>query len=294
MRLSVGLFFAVLITLLLATAPAFAADLNLVNNYPEEGSRSSPPINLGIKLFFDKDVSAEEFREQNEACFKLSDEEGKTVPLRVLYTDADPTYILVIAEPEDEKNGLGSDKAYRFEISPELQAADGSALETPKVITFRTRNTAMDMNINMVLMGVMFVGMLVFSTIAMRRQAKKTAAADDKQKLNPYKVAKETGKSVTEVVALEERKKQKAAKKKTQANVPHADGAGAADASENADAGRSRVKRVKGPRPIAAAGSAYRTGRKAAAEKKAREEAERRAKGTTRPKGQGGKSKKKK
>ncbi|MDR1573357.1 MAG: hypothetical protein LBS24_03505 [Clostridiales Family XIII bacterium] len=294
MRKPIGLFFTVLLTLFLSTAPSFAAGLNLVDNYPEEGSRSSPPINLGIKLFFDRDVSAKELRAQNEACFKLSDEEGKSVPLKVLYTETDPTYILVIAEPEDEKVGLGSDKEYKFEIAPEFQTIDGSALETQKIITFRTRNTDMDMKVNMVLMGVMFVGMLVFSTISMRRQMKKTASADDKQRVNPYKIAKETGKSVTEVVAQEEKKKQRSAKKNASANAALAGKDGAAEKSESATDSLRRVKRVKGPRPIAAAGSDYRTGRKAAAEKKAREEAERRARGTTKPKGQGAKNKKKK
>ncbi|MDR2770942.1 MAG: hypothetical protein LBB57_02770 [Clostridiales Family XIII bacterium] len=292
MRKSIGVFFAVLLALFLSTAVVFAEELRLVNNYPEEGSRSSPPINLGIKLFFDRDVASEQYREQNESGFKLLDDEGKSVPLKVLYTAAEPNYILVIAEPEDVKNGLGSDREYRFEISPDLQATDGSMLETQKVITFRTRNTSMDMNINMVLMGLMFVGMLVFSALSMRRQAKKTATADDKQKVNPYKVAKETGKSVAAVVAKEEKRKQRVASRKK--TPPDAGKDGDDPAAESAFVNGRRVKRVKGPRPISAAGSSYKTGRKAAAEQKARAEAERRAKGTTKPKGQGVRNRKKK
>ncbi|MDR2355178.1 MAG: hypothetical protein LBE16_03175 [Clostridiales Family XIII bacterium] len=293
MRKSVGVFCTVLLALFLSTVPCFAESLRLVENYPAEGSRSSPPINLGIKLFFDRDVSAEAYRDRNKDCFKLLDDTGRSVPLDVLYTESDPTYILVIAKPEDDKNGLGSDREYRFEISPELQAADDSVLETPKVITFRTRNTSMDMNINMVLMGVMFVGMLVFSAISMRKQAKKAAAVTDKQKVNPYKVAKETGKSVEAVVAKEEKRKQQTAKRKARTNPSASDKDKAAKEAENETAGGRRVKRVKGPRPIAAAGGRYRTGRKAAAEKRAREEAARRARGTTKPKGQGARSKKK-
>jgi hypothetical protein len=300
MKKTCGVFFAVLLALVLSTTPCFAAGLHLVENHPAEGSRSSPPINLGIKLFFDGDVSSTEaLRKQNESCFKLSDDEGKSVPLKVLYTEADPNYILVIAEPKDEKNGLGSDREYRFEISPELMATDDSTLEEPKVITFRTRNTSMDTTLSMVLMGVMFAVMMVFSAISMRRQAKKAAvSSEDRQKVNPYKVAKETGKSVTEIVAKEEKKRQKAARK-TQPGASPADrgkngAAGEAAPEKEAVAAGRRVKRVKGPRPIAAAGSSYRTGRKAAAEKTAREEAARRARGTTRPKGQAARSKKKK
>jgi hypothetical protein len=280
--------FTVILTLFLATAPCFAEGLKLVNNYPEEGSKTSPPTNLGIKLFFDNNVTALELREQNESYFKLWDDEGKSVPLEILYTETDPNYILAIAEPEDAKQGLGSDREYRFEIAQELQAIDGSTLDAPEFITFRTRNTSRDMNINMALMGVMVVGMLAFSTISMRRQAKKTAASEVKdQKVNPYRVAKETGKSVSEVIAQEEKKKKKSAKKsassagKDAAKKP-------TEASASAD-GR-RVKRVKGPRPISAAGSSYKTGRKAAAEEKARKEAARLAKGTTKPKNKSTKS----
>jgi hypothetical protein len=288
MRKSGGIVFAVILVFFMSTVTCFADGLNLVNNYPEEGNKASPPANLGIKLFFDNDVAARELREQNESCFTLLDDEGKTVPLRVLYTDADPKYILVIAEPEDEKVGLGSDREYRFEIAQELQAVDGSTLDAPELITFRTRNTSMDMTINMVLMGVMVAGMLVFSTLSMRRQLKKSTASDEKQKVNPYKVAKETGKNVTDIIAQEEKKKQKNAKK----NTPK--GAAKDDAEAPAGIDRRRVKHVKEPRPIAAAGSSYRSGRKAAAEKRAREEAERLAKGTTRPKNKNVKSKKKK
>jgi hypothetical protein len=300
MKRFAGIVVTVLFTLFLSTAPCFAEGLNLISNYPEEGGHSSPPTNLGIKLFFDNNVSARELREQNKTCFKLLDDEGKSVPLEVLYKDADPNYILVIAEPEDARAGLGSDREYRFEIAQELQALDGSTLDAPEFITFRTRNTAMDTNINMALMGVMVVAMLGFSVISMRRQAKKSAASQEKaQKVNPYKVSKETGKSVTDIVAQEDKKKQKASKKGDSKDNKKTDRSGAAATSAETRAGgvgNSRVKRVKGPRPIAAAGSSYRTGRKAAAEKKAREEAARMAKGTTKPKNRGGgaKSKKKK
>jgi hypothetical protein len=286
--------FTVLLTLFLATAPCFAEGLKLVNNYPEEGSKASPPTNLGIKLFFDNNVTALALRERNEACFKLWDDEGKSVPLEILYTETDPNYILAIAEPEDTKLGLGSDREYRFEIAQELEALDGSTLDAPEFITFRTRNTDRDMGVNMALMGVMVVGMLAFSMISMRRQVKKKAASEGKdQKVNPYRVAKETGKSVSEVVAQEEKKKKKDAKKKSASASKDAAGKPTEESASESAAG-PRVKRVKGPRPIAAAGSSYKTGRKAAAEEKARREAARLAKGTTKPKNKSTKGKKKK
>jgi hypothetical protein len=137
--------------------------------------------------------------------------------------------------------------------------------------------------------------MLVFSTLSMRRQMKKNAASEGKdQKVNPYRVAKETGKSVSEVIAQEEKKKKKDAKKNASGTGKDAKDTADRPDEAPADADGRRVKRVKGPRPIAAAGSSYRTGRKAAAEENARREAARLAKGTTKPKNKSTKGKKKK
>ncbi|MDR3295752.1 MAG: hypothetical protein LBT26_08010 [Clostridiales Family XIII bacterium] len=287
-----GALLCLVLLTLLSPAAVFAAELTLVDNYPKEGSHSSPPQNLGIKLFFDRAIAdaAENIREQNENCFTMTDPDGVQVPLQVLYTEKDPQYILVVAEPEDAKIGLGSDTEYTFTISEKLLSSDGTALGAPETITFRTRNTSVDMNVNMVLMGVMFVGMLVFSSMSMRRQAKKASAAESREKMNPYKIAKETGKSVEEIIEREAKRKQKEAKRQDGAAKA---GAKPGAAQEKTAAKGRRVKRVKGPRPIAAAGSAYRTGRKAAAERRVREAAERMARGTTNPKQASRKTRKK-
>ncbi|MDR1571535.1 MAG: hypothetical protein LBS32_03320 [Clostridiales Family XIII bacterium] len=290
-KASAIMIFAALLAALLSTGVCLAEDsLKLLSNYPEEGANSSPPFNLGIKLFFDGDVADESVREANEACFRMVGEDGAEVPLKPLYTEADPTYILVVAEPKDAKEGLGSDKEYRFTISGALQSADGLTLGEDETITFRTRNTSTDMTLSMVMMGIMVAGMLVFTTLSVRRQARKAAENDAKAKVNPYKVAKETGKSVEAIVEKEDRRKQRLAEQKKK----QASGKGGAAAEAPAPEPGPRTKRVKRPRPISAAGSSYVSGRKAAAEKRAREEAARRAKGTTKPKGSSSKGRKRK
>jgi hypothetical protein len=267
---------------------AASPELHLLRNYPEDGSDTSFPVNLGIKLFFDGDVASERIQKVNKSCFRLLDDGGGAVPFTVLYTDTDLSYILVVAEPEDQTTGLGSDRQYSLEIDGRLQSIDGATLGEDKVIRFRTRNSSIDNGINMAMMGVMLVGMIVFSTVSMRRQAKKAVESDESGKVNPYKVAKQTGKSVEEVVEREAKKKKKAAAPDGAGAAP----AGAAPAASAAPEPGKRVKRVKGPRPASAAGSAHVEARRAAAAKREKAAAEQRAKGTTRPK-KGGAGRKK-
>ncbi|MDR1136256.1 MAG: hypothetical protein LBL49_08790 [Clostridiales Family XIII bacterium] len=283
----------VLLTLILSTGVCSAASLNLLRNYPEDGSTSSYPINLGIKLFFDGDISStESLREANQSCFSLTGADGKEVPILVLFPDDNNKYILVVAEPPDKNVGLGSNLEYTLTIGEELEAKNGAVLGEAQTISFTTRDSGADMKINMAMMAVMFVGMIGFSSFTMRRQAKKANETDDKAKVNPYKVAKETGKSVTEIVEKEEKRKKKAASSKPGGAGGKPVGAASAEKDEDKYADK-RVKRVGRPHPISEGGGVYRSGRKAAAEKRAREEAERRAKGTTRPKKSTGKKKKK-
>jgi hypothetical protein len=267
--------------MLASTCTSFAEGLNLIDNYPKEGSNTSYPVNLGIKLYFDGDVASRDVRTQNEASFTLTGEDG-VVPCKVLFTDTDPNYILVIAEPADATLGLGSNKEYQLQISENLSSADGSTLGEPYVLTFKTRNSAGDQTVSMVLMGVMFVGMLLFTMISARRKLRKdNEKAESQEKVNPYKKAKESGKSVEAIVAEEERKRQKAAAKAEKERMePSTEAKLSAKTSKS---GR-RVKHVKRPHPRSEAGSTYVSGRKAAAEKRAKEAEERRRKGTTRPK----------
>ncbi|MDR0570525.1 MAG: Ig-like domain-containing protein [Clostridiales Family XIII bacterium] len=289
-KISVAALVALLM-LLASTCAGFAAGLNLTDNYPKEGSTGSYPINLGIKLYFDGDVAAAEVRENNEKCFKLEGEDGE-VPVKVMFTDADPNYILVIAEPADKVAGLGSEKKYTLTIAGELADAAGNTLEEPRELSFTTRNTKGDNTVSMVLMGVMFAAMLIFTMISTKRQIdKEKKKSGEVEKVNPYKKAKETGKRVEDIVAEEEKKKQKAAEmaaKKKESEASAKDGA-----KKGASKGGRRLKRVKRPRPISEGGGTYLTGRKAAAERRAKEAEERRRKGTTRPKGAKAKARKK-
>ncbi|MDR0423847.1 MAG: hypothetical protein LBH39_00040 [Clostridiales Family XIII bacterium] len=284
----------IMLSLFLSTSVCSAASLNLLRNYPEDGSTSSFPVNLGIKLFFDADISSTELLKRvNQTCFTLtSKDDGETVPVSVFFPDNDNKYILVVAEPEDQTAGLGSARSYTLTIDEKLRSRNGARLGEMREINFSTRDASADMKVNMAMMAVMFVGMIAFSSISMRRQMKKASEADTNAKVNPYKVAKETGKNVVDIVEQDEKRKKKAAAAKAAGQQPKSKSA-APSQKEDKYAGK-RVKRVSRPRPISEGGGTYLSGRKALAEQMAREEAERRAKGTTKPKKSGGSRKKKK
>jgi len=270
----------------------FAAGLELLDSYPKDGSDDSRPENFLVKLYFNEDVSAKEVQKQNEAAFKFTDSKGKELPIRVLYDSKKPKEIWVLVEKT-----LKPDSEYKLSISGDLQLANGDTLGEDRTINLKTRNTNTDNNVNMALMGVMMVGMIVFTSISTKRQLKKREEeerAKPETKVNPYKVAKETGKTVEDVVAKTNKEKEKARAKAEKRNKHMVQ-----SQSEAADAGKAEdekkdTKRVKGPRPISAAGSTYKTGRKAKAEKEREKAAAKAAAGTTRPKNATGKSRNKK
>lgn len=269
----------------------FAQGLELLDSYPKDGSSDSRPENLVVKLYFNEDVSKTELQEGSEDAFRFTDSNGKKLPIKILYDPKKPKEIWVLVDKT-----LESDSEYQLFISGEFTNANGNSLGEDKTITLRTRNLNTDNNVNMALMGVMIVGMVVLTSISAKRQLKKQeeeAKAENKVKVNVYKVAKETGKPVEEIVAKTEKEKAKArakaeaAKSKEKHQVK-------GKASVKTYEQIKDIKRVKEPRPISAAGSTYVTGRKAKAEKAKAEAAARAAAGTTRPKRETGKSRNKK
>ena len=142
-------------------------------------------------------------------------------------------------------------------------------------------NQGRGMMVYMVLMIGMMVAMMGVTVYQTKKEAEKQAAEMMKQKeeaFNPYKEAKQTGKSVEQVIAEHEKKSK-------------ADGGimgllSGKDKAEGEEPGRrdKNAKRdgeyycVKKPQPISAAGSTYKTGRKAKAEAEAKKrEAEKQA-----------------
>ena len=274
---------------MLTTSLAFAGTLELVDSYPRDGDGGFQIENTGVKLYFNKNVLSEENKTINEGAIKILNAEGKKMKTQVFYSSKEEGLVLVLIE-----GMLDTDAEYTLKVTEDFVAADGDTLEAPIDLTFKTRDTSKDMMVNMILMVVMFAGVLIVSTRKMKKQmAEEQAAKAKDDKVNPYRVAKETGKSVKEVVEQDQKEKEKKARQEAKKNAKAQKEGGKDGKKADLDKDPNHY-RVKGPKPISLAGSAYKTGRKDKAEAEAaRKEAARRS-GTTRPKNQSGKAKNKK
>ncbi len=285
----VGLILSLTMCILLMASVFSFADsdgLKIEKTYPEDGDTGFQPINMGVTLYFNEEVSSEDNQDANNNCFKIINKETKEEQeIMVLYHPDEVGKVMVLLENELEPN-----TEYVFTVSDEFVADDGDTLDEGMTINFKTRDVSKDSMVNMLLMVVMFGGMMIFSTKAAKKQREKEAQKKPgADKVNPYKVAKETGKSVEEIVEQDQKHKAKeAAKQKKKAEKEAAEyGYYDDDDAETASPLDINTYRVKSKRTVAEAGSKYKTGRKAEAEA-------RRAAGTTRPKNQSAKKKNKK
>lgn len=237
-------------------------------SYPANGSKGAAIENFGIKLYFQGDLTQEILQDKNNNCFTLTDNEGNKLPFLVLYAPKEEGVVMVLFDSEKEnldKDGkqivIKGDTEYTLGISGDFRDDEGNTLGSDKTIKFTTINQKRNNVINMLLMLVMYAGIIIFT---MRSAKKKSAAEKSEAKVNPYKEAKKTGKSVEKIVEKDQLKKQRAAEK-------------AARLAENEDEEDDYLEdghyRVRGIRTIASGGSAYKTGRKAEAERRAELEA---------------------
>lgn len=271
-----------LLTVMMTTSLCFAGTLGLDDSYPRDGDKGMAVENSGVKLYFDQEMINKDNEAENLNCFKLTNKKGEKMPLKVLYSPKEEGLVLVLVD----KQALESDNEYKLTISGDVMSASGDTLGKDMTIKFNTVDTGAAMKANMIMMGLMMVGVIwVSSKAAKKKEEKDKTEIEGEEKVNPYKRAKETGKSVEQIVEKDQKDKEKHRKKmeKKRAKEAIED-----DYDDDYDVVVNYNKRVKGPRPISTGGSTYITGRKAAAEEAARKKAEA---GTTRPKKKGNKKK---
>ena len=287
-----GIILSLTILLILTSFSfCFASGLELLDSYPKAGSHEARPENFLVKLYFNEVMSADKVQQENANAFKFTDAKGNSLPVKVLYDSKKPNEIWVLVEQT-----LKSDSSYKLFITGDLTDANGDTLGQDKTISLKTRNINTDNNVNMAMMGVMMFGMIVFTSLSAKRQLKKQEEEEKTRpdaKVNPYKEARKTGKSVEDVVAKTEKEKEKARAKAEKNNRGGSQQAGANTADSDDDLSKDTM-RVTGPRPISAAGSTYVTGRKEQTEKEREKAAAKAASGTTRPKNATGKDRNKK
>lgn len=275
---------AIVLAMLLQTVASFASGIQVVDTHPAEGGARVSPINFAIRVNFNQDVSGGYYIPENQDYFVITDPEGYVQPATVLFDPHNPQRVLVVL-----LNDLAVDTEFTLTISGDFTNGM-NVLGDDFTLRFNTRDMARDMNTSMILMVVFLVVMMIFSARQTKRKAQKEAEEKEKNaRVNPYKVAKKTGKPVREIVEkdakLKRKKAEEEAKKKKEEQY-HDD-----DDDENDGYWEySDNYRVAGPRVISEY-STYKSGKKAKAEAAARKRA---AAGTTKPKQQSGKAKNKK
>lgn len=254
-----------------------ASALEIDKTSPADGSTGMSVDNMGVKVFFKQDVYDKKNSENNAKLCKLIDDKGKVIPSKVVFSERNKEVMLVLADLSKGKVKIKGKTKYSLKIDKGFVAADGSVMDKSEKVTFETLDPQASMTVSMVMMGLMVVGIIFFTS----REAKKTAkeAANGKKKddkVNPYKVAKETGKSVEAIVEKENKRKEKIAAAKAK-KERHARENKVEIASDNI--------RVSQKRPISEGGGTYK-------HKKAKKNAPQKSKSTN-PKNQRGKQKNK-
>ncbi|MEG0919289.1 MAG: hypothetical protein RR967_02980 [Anaerovoracaceae bacterium] len=245
------------VIMVISLAPvALAGSFGVDKISPTEGEKGIPLENLGVKVFFNEEVYNKDNEKNNAKACKLVDNKGKEVPTVVIFNPSDKKVALILADTSKKNLVIKPTTKYTLTIDQSFVSANDEPIGKEIKTSFETLNPSDSMKISMGMMGVMVVGMVFASVKQTKKKAAENAAPTHEEKFNPYKVAKETGKSLETVIAEEKKRQAKIAKKKQQAE-------------ENKVEISTDNFRVKGPRPISAAGSTYITGRKAEAEAKA-------------------------
>ena len=204
------------VMIMAASAMCFADDgLKLVSSYPEDGQKNTSIENLGVKLTFNHPINKPEVKKANLDKFAIYDEDGKAVPVEILFSDKNDGLVLVLADI-DKGFTAKNNSEYRLVVSKGVVDNDGHELAKEQTVTFRTYNQRVNNIVNMVMMFVMFGGIMLISVRQnnMKEEEETPKDAPKEAAFNPYREAKRTGKTVDEVKAEQAKKEEKEAKKR--------------------------------------------------------------------------------
>lgn len=209
---------ALLASVMIMAASLFsfaASDLTLVSSYPEDGQKNTSMENLGVKLTFSNPINSEEAKKANADKFVIYDEDGKAIPIQVLFSDKNDGLVLVLADI-DKGFTAKNNAEYKLVISADVTDNEGNALGKEQTVTFRTYNQRVNNMVNMGMMVIMFGGIMVLSVRQNNMKEEEEPKKDEPKEaaFNPYREAKRTGKSIDEVKAEQAKKEEKEAKKK--------------------------------------------------------------------------------
>ena len=288
-----GVIICLIVMVLTILAPAsFAANENgsaagtggfkIESSTPDDGAKGVSVENLSVKIYFDTEMlpKSDKIRKANSKQFKLTDNKGKSLPIKVYYSHKEEGLLMVVSDNVHQQVDIKGNTQYKLTIGDGLQATDGTKFGKTETISFKTLDQSKSTTVYMIMMGVMIVGMVFFTSRSAKKEAEKQREANTKSAtVNPYKEAKRTGKSVEEIVRKDAERKAKEAEKREKLRRAEAE---LEDELDEADSGKSGNKRVSGPKRISDAGSEY----KVKVQKTTKSN-----KGTTNPKNKSGKQK---
>lgn len=258
-----------LVLVMFTSVFSFGAEQLKVTTYPVDGQENTTKDNMVVKLYFNNPVGNEESVKANEGTFKIVDKKGNELPTIIKYNPKDETQAMVLVNTNSKKynpDEIKDDTEYTMTLSGKFIDDKGAALGKDLTINFKTMNQGRSTQIYMIMMVIMFAGMFIFSSKAMKKQmAKEKDDTEKEESFNPYKEAKKTGRPVEEIVAEHEKEQAKKAAKAAKKAAKKANDEGEEYEEDNGN------HSVKAPRPIASVGGKYVTGRKALAEAKAAE-----------------------
>ena len=246
-----GTLIAVLTAVMIMACSVFSfADdgLKLMSSYPEDGQTNTSMENLGVKLTFNNPINSAEAKKVDASKFSIIDEDGKKVPVQVLFSDKNDGLVLVVADI-DQGFVAKNNAEYTLKIEEGLVDNDGNELAQAQTITFRTYNQRVNNMVNMGMMFVMFGGIMVLTLRQNNKKEEEQVKEEPKEAFNPYREAKRTGKSVEEVMAEQAKKEEKLAKKKARKNK-NKDAAPQEGKIENCAELLNNVYHVHAPAPI--------------------------------------------
>ncbi|HHW94915.1 MAG TPA: Ig-like domain-containing protein [Mogibacterium sp.] len=207
---------AAMIVMISATLSYAANDFTLVSSYPEDGQKDTSIENLGVKLNFNKALNSKEAKKSNAGKIIMKDDDGKNVPIKVLYSNSEEGLVLAIADIDVKEFKPKNNAEYSLIISADFTDNEGNTLGKETVISFKTYNQKVNNIVNMGMMIVLFGGITVLSIRQNKKKDEDILDTDSKESsFNPYREAKRTGRSVEEVIAEQEKKEAKLAKKKS-------------------------------------------------------------------------------
>lgn len=270
----IGAILCMIMIMFMMAPSASAAGFDISKTSPKEGAKDVPLENMGVKVIFNQEVYNKDNESANKKACKLVDNKGNEVESVVIFNKEAKDVVLVLAKMEDSKGKTIAIKPttdYKLVIDGEFKAANGDTLGETKEVKFKTLNPSTSMKISMAMMFVMVIGMIFASSKAMKKQEEHNNNQHKKEeKFNPYKVAKETGKSVETVIAEEKKRREKEAAKEARKARHHHEEIEEEEIEEYMEPGHYKVKNV---RSVHRDGAVYISKKKAEAIRKAEIEA---------------------